>query len=121
MRSFGIAVLALLTTSWAAADIITGAGAGAPNGHVKVFDGVTSAETQSFFAYPGFAGGVRVASGDVNNDGVSDIITGAGPGSSGGHVKVFDGVTGAEIRSFSAFGGFSGGVFVGSGDVNGDS
>ena len=120
MRSLGIAVLALMTTSSAAADIITGAGAGTPNGHVKAFDGVTGAATQSFFAYPGFAGGVRVAAGDVNNDGVADIVTGAGPGSVGGHVKVFDGLTGAEIRSFFAFGGLTGGVFVSSGDLNVD-
>ena len=53
MRSFGIAVLALMTTSPAAADIITGAGAGTLSGHVKAFDDVTGAETQSFFAYPG--------------------------------------------------------------------
>ena len=115
-----IAVLTLLTASLATADIITGAGAGTVGGHVKAFDGATSAQTQSFMAYPGFLGGVRVAAGDVNNDGFDDIVTGAGPGSVGGHVKVFDGVTGAEIRSFFAFASFAGGVFVASGDINGD-
>jgi hypothetical protein len=101
------------------ADIITGADAGPSGGHVKVFDGVTHAEIRSFFAYPGFAGGVRVAAGDVNGDGKADLITGAGPGA-GPHVKVIDGFSGAELASFFAFGSFQGGVYVAAGDINGD-
>jgi len=101
------------------ADVITGAGAGG-NAHVKVFDGRTSAELRSFLAYPGFSGGVFVAAGDVNGDGAADIVTGADAGAAS-HVKVFDGGTGAELRSFFAYGaGFSGGVRVAAGDVNGD-
>jgi Ca2+-binding RTX toxin-like protein len=100
------------------ADIVTGADAGAAGGHVKIFDGLTLAETRSLFAYdPGFLGGVRVAAGDVNGDGRADIITGTGPGA-GPHVKVFDGQSGAVLRSFLAYGpSFQGGVFVASGDV----
>ena len=81
---------------------------------MKVFDGLTGAEIRSFFAYdPSFAGGVRVASGDVNGDGSVDIVTGAGPGATP-HVKAFDGMTGAEFRSFLAGpAGFGGGVYVG--------
>jgi PKD domain/FG-GAP-like repeat len=102
------------------ADIITAAGPGG-GPHVKVFDGATGDVIFSFFAYgAGFAGGVYVASGDVNHDGVPDIVTGAGAGG-GPHVKVFDGKTGQEIRSFFAYdAGFHGGVRVAAADVNGD-
>jgi hypothetical protein len=101
-------------------DVIVGAGAGA-GPHVKVFDGATSAELASFFAYaPAFTGGVRVAAGDINGDGFADIVTGTGPGA-GPHVKVFDGATSAELASFFAYAPtFTGGVFVSVGDVNGD-
>lgn len=100
-------------------DIVVGAGSGG-NPHVKAFDGQTLAAGASFFAYDAsFTGGVRVAVGDVNNDGFADIITGTGPGAS--HVKVFDGQTLAEVQSFFAFTPvFSGGVYVAAGDVNGD-
>jgi uncharacterized protein (TIGR03118 family) len=101
-------------------DIVTGAGAGG-GPHVKVFDGTNLGELASFFAYaPGFAGGVRVAAGDVNDDGHADIITGAGPGG-GPHVKVFSGTNLALLKSFYAFdASFSGGVYVAAGDIDGN-
>ncbi|MBX9579544.1 MAG: PEP-CTERM sorting domain-containing protein [Gemmataceae bacterium] len=62
MRCFRIAPLAVvILASSAEADIITGAGPGAPGGHVKAFDGATGAEVRSFLAFPGFDGGVYVA------------------------------------------------------------
>lgn len=101
-------------------DIIVGAGAGgAP--HVKVFDGRTGAEVASFFAYdPSFRGGVSVAAADLDGDGTTDLVTGAGVGGAP-HVKAFrfDGL--AEVASFFAFeSSFRGGVAVASGDVDGD-
>jgi glucose/arabinose dehydrogenase len=102
------------------ADVITATQAGvAP--HVKVFDGRTLAELASFFAYaPGYLGGVQLAAGDVTGDGVPDIVTGTNLGV-GPHVKVFDGKTFAEVRSFLAFDpGYLGGIRVAVGDVNHD-
>src|SRR5262245_47847980 len=80
---------------------------------VRIFNSDTSAEMANFLAYdPAFRGGVRVASGDVNGDGVPDIITGAGA-TGGPHVKVFEGREFQLIASWFAFDAtFSGGVNV---------
>ena len=80
----------------------------------------------SFFAYAStFTGGVRVALGDVNGDGSTDVITGAGPGG-GPQVNVYNvnNATGAVSlqKSFFAFSApsFTGGVYVAAGNTNGD-
>ncbi|MEN9673256.1 MAG: Hemolysin, chromosomal [Planctomycetota bacterium] len=82
----------------------------------------------TFFAYdPRFTGGVRVAIGDVNKDGIPEIITAAGPGGSP-HIKVFtvdfnsQTVNPNPIVEFFAFDqpNFKGGVNIAVGDTNGD-
>ena len=102
------------------ADIIVGAGPGAKP-EVRIFDGVTLAMIDDFSAFSdSFLGGVYVASADLNGDGVADIIVGADAGGTP-TVAVFSGVNHAPLESFYAFDvGFSGGVRVGAGDVNGD-
>lgn len=112
------------------AEVITGAGAGG-GPHVKVFDGrafTTGGRTEiaSFFAFaPGFLSGITVSAGDLNSDGVDDVIVGAQAGA-GPHVKVFDGRAlranaQTELSSYFAFdAGFRGGVNVGARDLNRD-
>ncbi|MCA9048984.1 MAG: FG-GAP repeat protein, partial [Planctomycetaceae bacterium] len=86
---------------------------------VNVFDPLGNLSFQ-LSPYASGAGPIRVATGDVNGDGTPDVITG-GETSGRPHVKVFDGTSGETIRSFFAFPPeFLGGVFVASGDVNGD-
>ena len=61
----------------AAATKFIATGAGAPGGpHVRVFEAGTSVQRFNFFPYEAnFTGGVRVAVGDVNDDGIDDIAT----------------------------------------------
>jgi hypothetical protein len=106
----------------APATAVLAVGADAGGGpRVTVLDPATGAALQSFFAYdPAFTGGVRVAVGDLSGDGNPDVVTAPGPGT-GPDVKVFDGKTGALLRTLPAFeAGFTGGVNLAVADVTGD-
>ncbi|MCY2940589.1 MAG: Ig-like domain-containing protein [Planctomycetota bacterium] len=100
--------------------IVTAPGVGG-GPHVMVIDPLTGAVKSSFFAYnTNFRGGVVVAVGDINGDGIVDIVTGAGPGG-GPNVRVFDGRNNQLILDFMAYAPtFIGGVSIALGDVNGD-
>jgi hypothetical protein len=101
-------------------DIIAGAGTGG-GPEVRIFDGSNLRVLKSFYAYAeDFTGGVRVATLDFNNDGILDLVTGAGPGGAA-HVKVFDGATNAILSQWFAYPiTFTGGVFVAVGDIGND-
>jgi len=73
---------------------------------------------QSFFPYEtGFSGGVRVAVGDVDGDGRSEIMTVPGNGA-GSQVQVFDGQNFKETASFLAYpSNFTGGAFIAAASV----
>ncbi|MEA2624486.1 MAG: hypothetical protein QOD06_531 [Candidatus Binatota bacterium] len=103
-------------------DIAVGAGEGG-DGEVRVYDGSTIEEREPAFIVSlsenDFSSGVRVAIGDVDGDGSSEIITGTGPGVRN-HIGVFegDGEFFGDLRPFAS--GYRGGVFVAAGDLNGD-
>ncbi len=98
--------------------IVTGAGPGG-GPHVKIMNSTGQVSNQ-FFAYPAaFKGGVNVAAGDINGDGIDEIITGAGPGGTP-HVRIISSA-GVPLGSFFAYPlAFKGGVQVAVADIDGD-
>jgi Ca2+-binding RTX toxin-like protein len=105
----------------AGSDTGTLAGTSTPAGAtVRVFDASNGTVKVVYRPFGGFAGGIRVASGDFNKDGIPDVVYGTGPGTPA-RVQVVDGKTGAvlfDVQPFEA--SFTGGVFVSAGDINGD-
>lgn len=79
------------------------------NPEVKIFNNYGQVQ-KKFLAYgKNWHGGVRVSAGDLNNDGLSEIILGAAPGATP-HVRVFN-YAGQLLESFYAFSSdFAGGV-----------
>ncbi|TSC95867.1 MAG: FG-GAP repeat-containing protein [Parcubacteria group bacterium Athens1014_10] len=99
--------------------IVTGTGQGF-GPQVSVFDEAGNPLVR-FFAYQKhLRGGIRVAVGDLEGDGVDEIITGSGPGGTP-HIQIFNGKGERLTPGFWALDGkFKGGVFVAGGDINGD-
>ena len=96
--------------------MLTGADVGG-GPHVRVFDGTRGQPLAEFFPFPkNFAGGVRVAAHDVNNDGVLDFVCAPGPfaGLGAPPVRIFDGRTKRQLGEFIPFEPtFRNGAFVG--------
>ena len=101
------------------AEIITGAGAsGGP--HVRIFSANGEVLGQ-FFAYDkNFRGGVDVACGDIDGDGIGEIVT--APGITGGpHIKVFNAGGDMIMERFTSGGQFDNfGARISVGDFDGD-
>ena len=88
--------------------IITAPGKGG-GPQLRVFDNHGQILNQFFAFQKKFHGGVSVSSGDVNDDGLDEIIASAGPGGSP-HVRIFD-KFGKLLESFYAYeDNFNGGV-----------
>jgi hypothetical protein len=106
------------------ADVITAPGPSpASTAHVKVFEPDGTLVT-AFWAYDqSVLYGARVAAGDLDGDGRSEIVTAPGPApGSGAHVRAFslDAAKNAtEVAGFMAFDSLCG-AHVAAGDVDGD-
>jgi hypothetical protein len=115
-------MMALVTIQPETPIYVTGAGAGGGPA-VNVYSGLDNSLITSFFAFEeDFTGGVQTAVADINNDGISDVIVGAGAGG-GPRVIVYDGSTNFSTQLFDFFAfstEFSGGVDVAAGDFNAD-
>jgi len=103
--------------------LVTGVDVGAgTKPWVTVINAATGAVVNRFLAYEdGFAGGVRVALGDVTGDRINEIITSPGAGRVG-EIRVFrqDGTELVGYRTLPFGPGYRGGVEVAAGDISGD-
>jgi Tol biopolymer transport system component len=101
--------------------LVVGQGAGGDPG-LRGFDADGGATFLDRLAFAGgFTGGVRVATADLDGDGMPEIITARGPGSLP-QVRVFRGSSAGSVKAtFLAYpASFTGGAYVAAGDVDGD-
>jgi len=94
-------------------------GAGGP-GVVTVFNPATNGTILAFQPFGGYAGGIKVAVGDVTGDGYDDLIVMAGPGALNGLVEIYSGKDFSLISEYFAFPGYQGEFNIAAGDLTGN-
>jgi hypothetical protein len=97
---------------------------GPTDGSAQIFsensNGQLVAAGPSFIPFPGYTGVVRATIADFNGDGIADFAFATGSGVAGS-VRIINGATGKDlVAPTTVLGGFTGGVFLAAGDVNGD-
>jgi hypothetical protein len=88
---------------------------------INIYDAGTGQVVDSFLAYSSdFRGGVQVALGDINGDGIPDIVT--APEAGGGpNIRAFSGKDGSQLLNFFAYEpSFRGGASVAVADLDGN-
>jgi hypothetical protein len=103
------------------ADLVVGTGPGVPT-RVTVYDGFFGDEIFSIAPFePAFTGGVFVAAGDVNGDGIPDLAISPDEGG-GPRVRLFEGWAFEQLADFFGIDdpAFRGGARASIGDLNGD-
>ena len=117
----GVFVTAADVTGDGIIDIVTSPGVGG-GPHIQVFDGSDGTVASTWMSSdPAFRNGATVTTGDINGDGLAEVIVGSGPNEVA-RVIAFDALTGAEEFVIEQpFGpAYRGGVYVASTDLNGD-
>ena len=102
-------------------DVVAGTGPGGP-ARVRVLDGTDGHELFAIDPFEAsFTGGVFVAAGDLNADGLPDLVITPDQGG-GPRVRVFDGATFTQLADFFGIDdpAFRGGARANVGDVTGD-
>src|SRR5262245_38371590 len=114
-ESNGVWVAAADVTGDGKADIVVGTNGNTPP-KAKVYSGANGALVRTLdLSNLNITGGVRVAAGNVNGDGKSDVIVAGGP-SGAARVAAFDGNTGMLLYDFFPFEpGYKGGVNIAAG------
>lgn len=114
----GVFVAASDVTRNGKAIVAVGTGTGA-SPHVRIFDLAQGKEIESFHPHPQeLRCGVRVALGDVDGDGLPDLVTAPGAGN-GPHIQVWSGVGLKKLSEFNFVDPtkWTGGVFIATADV----
>lgn len=98
--------------------------AGASKGHLINGQNLITTKTAQGITFqtpvfPGYTGGLVLATGDVTGDGVYDTIV-APSANASANILVISGSTGGIFSSFIVFPGYQGGINLSVGDINGD-
>ena len=86
----------------------------------KVVMVTADGRTGSFTPFVGYAGSVHTATGDINDDGIMDVVVVPAVVGAPGHIRVLSGADGSSIASFICFPGYLGSIDIAVVDINSD-